>query len=142
MIVYYYDVKGDQMGAGDSATLPDNATGQMPKTENDKWDGSQWVTPDLSPDEIKERERRDAEALRNQTLSNLTVTTSSGKTFDANNQARLDMQSGITAAIYQKKTKERWRLADNSEKEITLDELQEASALAIQAYATVKKIGV
>ena len=44
---------------------------------------------------------RKAESARQ--LEVLTVTTSKGNTFDANNQARLDMQNGIEAA---KTTKE------------------------------------
>ena len=86
-------------------------------------------------------------------LEVLTVTTSYGNTFDANAQAKLDMQNGIEAARTTKELidlgllpadtawdKTVWRLANDSEVVITLLELKEASMLAIKKYAEVKGI--
>ena len=108
----------------------------------------------INPPKTEEQIEAERKADIAQQVSVLTVTTSSGNTFDANNQARLDMQNGIEAA---KTTKElidlgvlpaetewettKWRLADNSEVVITLMELKEASLLAIKKYAEVKGIG-
>lgn len=74
-------------------------------------------------------------------LETLTITTSKGNTFDANNQARLDMQNAITSSDFLVVTQTKWRVADNSEVLIELIELKEALALAIQEYARVKGIG-
>ena len=86
-------------------------------------------------------------------LEVLTVTTSYGNTFDANAQAKLDMQNGIEAARTTKELidlgllpadtvwdKTVWRLANDSEITITLLELKEASMLAVKKYAEVKGI--
>ena len=78
---------------------------------------------------------------RNYNLERLTVTTQSGNVFDANNQARLDMQNAITASDFIGVTQTTWRMADDSEVLIDLSELKEALALAIQEYARLKGIG-
>lgn len=107
-----------------------------------------------NPPKTAEQLESERKALVAHQLEVLTVTTSKGNTFDANNQARLDMQNGIEAA---KTTKElidlgvlpaetewettKWRLANDSEVVITLIELKEASLLAIKKYAEVKGIG-
>ena len=108
----------------------------------------------INPPKTEEQIEVERKAESARQLEVLTVTTSKGNTFDANNQARLDMQNGIEAA---KTTKElidlgvlpaetewettKWRLANNSEVVITLMELKEASLLAIKKYTEVKGIG-
>jgi len=101
-------------------------------------------TPDLVAIQADEDARllEEAKATQQTTLDTLTVTTTAGNTFDANNQARLDMQNAITASDYLLIIETVWRLADDSEVLIQLDELKEALALAIQEYARVKSIGV
>lgn len=74
-------------------------------------------------------------------LSSLTVTSSKGNVFDANNQARLDMQNAITASEFLGITETSWRMANDVEVLIGLDELKEALALSIQEYAIIKGIG-
>ena len=86
-----------------------------------------------------ELERKKAEIVRQ--LETLTVTTTNGNTFDANNQARLDMQNAITASDFLSVMQTTWRMVDDSEVLIELSELKEALALAIQEYARVKGIG-
>ena len=106
-----------------------------------------------TPEEIAEAEleRKKAEIARQ--LETLTVTTSTGKTFDATNQARIDLADAIRGAETTKELIDKgvqpadtvwdrteWRMADNSMVEVTLDELKEASLLAVQTYAKVKGI--
>lgn len=81
-----------------------------------------------------------AKAEATKLLETLTVTTSKGNTFDANNQARLDMQNAITASDFVGVTQITWRMADDSEVLIELNELKEALVLAIQEYARIKGI--
>lgn len=76
-----------------------------------------------------------------QALQSLTVTTNLGHIFDAYAQARQDMADAILASATLNITETVWRLADNSEVTISLEELKEAHALAIQAYAKIKGIG-
>ena len=76
-----------------------------------------------------------------QQLATLTVTTTQEHVFDAYTQARQDMADAILASVTLGITETVWRLADNSEVTVSLDELKEAHALAIQAYTKIKGIG-
>ena len=89
----------------------------------------------------EEQLKAEAKAETVRQLETLTVTTTNGNTFDANNQARLDMQNAITASDFLGVTQTTWRMADDSEVLIELSELKEALALAIQKYAQLKGIG-
>ena len=77
-----------------------------------------------------------------ESLEKLVVTTANGNTFDANIESRVNMADAILASETLGLTENIWRLADNSEVLIGIAELREAHALALQAYATVKSIGV
>ena len=70
-------------------------------------------------------------------LSNLTVKTQAGNTFDGDDTARADMASTILAADTLGLTESNWKLADNTWKLVQLDELREASALAIIAKGEI-----
>jgi hypothetical protein len=87
------------------------------------------------------RLKAEAKVAQEIMLGSLTITTSKGNTFDANNQARLDMQNAITASDFVGVTQTVWRMADDSEVLIDLTELKEALVKAIQEYARVKGIG-
>ncbi len=70
-------------------------------------------------------------------LNSITVTTSYGNEFDGDDIARSDMLSAIQAADTLQLTEHNWKLADNTWKVVSLAELKEASALAIQAKGTI-----
>ena len=72
-------------------------------------------------------------------LSQIVVTTSNGNVFDGNETARINMTSAIMSAELINKTEDYWKLADNSTKLITLDELKEALALSIQEVGNIVK---
>lgn len=74
---------------------------------------------------------------KNELIARLAVTTQSGKKFDADEVARGRMLSAIQAAEFLGIDESEWKLADNSKQIITLDELKEAHALAIQALGQV-----
>lgn len=73
-------------------------------------------------------------------LEKLSVKISTGKVFDANLEARQNLADAIIAADFLKIDKTKWRVFDNSETVVTLDELKEAHALAILEYAKIKSI--
>ena len=73
-------------------------------------------------------------------LENLSVKISTGKVFDANLEARQNLSDAIIAADFLKIKETKWRMFDNSETIVTLDELKEAHALAILEYAKIKSI--
>ena len=90
---------------------------------------------------VQEQLLAEAKAAKELALSVLTVTTQSGKTFDANNQARLDLSNAITISDTVGIAETTWRLADNSEVVVTVSELKEALVLALTEYARIKGIG-
>lgn len=94
---------------------------------------SEYVETPKTVEEL-EVEAKQAKSLA---LSTLTVTTSNGNTFDGNETARNNMMSAILSADLVGSTEDEWKLADNTTKVITLDELKEALALAIQKVGEI-----
>lgn len=70
-------------------------------------------------------------------LSSIKVTTTNGNIFDGNELARNNMMSAILSADTVQITEAEWKLADNTIKTISLDELKEALALAIQEVGNI-----
>ena len=99
------------------------------------------VEAHLNPPKMAEEIAAAEKQAITEQLASLTVTTNAGHVFDAYTQARQDMADAILASATLGITETVWRLADNSEVTVSLDELKEAHALAIQAYAKVKGIG-
>lgn len=71
-------------------------------------------------------------------LANLTVEVD-GHVFDANETARNNMMAAILSAELIGKTEESWKLADNSVVVVTLAQLKETLAKAIQAVGEIVK---
>jgi len=95
----------------------------------------------INPPKTAEQLEAEAKAERLKQLEVLTVTTTNGNTFDANNQARLDISNGIQVSEILGVTQTTWRMADDSEVLIEVAELKEALALALTEYARIKGIG-
>lgn len=70
-------------------------------------------------------------------LASIVVETSQGNSFDGNETARNNMVSAIMSADLIGLTEAEWKLADNTVKTVTLDELKEALALAIQEVGNI-----
>ena len=70
---------------------------------------------------------------------NTIVVTVNDKTFDGNETARTNMISAILSADLIGKTEETWKLADNTKVLVTLVELRQALALAIQEVGRIVK---
>lgn len=80
----------------------------------------------------KELQRiQDLKYAKNSALNSIVVTIND-KTFDGNETARTNMVSAILSADLIGKTEETWKLADNTTALVTLTELKQALALAIQ----------
>lgn len=88
----------------------------------------------------KEQAEVQAKADREIALSTMVVTTQSGKVFDADVQARLNISNAIMVSDAVGVTETVWRLADNSEVLVTVAELREALMLALIEYARLKGI--
>ena len=76
---------------------------------------------------------------KNYRLQTIVVTTQNGNTFDGNETARNNMMSAVMSAELINKTEKYWKLADNSTKLVSLDELKEALALSIQEVGNIVK---
>ena len=100
------------------------------------WNGNEWVEDETLKNEYVALQSKTEKALR---LSQLVVTTTNGNVFDGNETARNNMMSAIMSAELINKTEEYWKLADNSTKLVSLDELKEALALSIQEVGNIVK---
>lgn len=127
-------IKGDGYLVNGVSFVP-KADGNIEYEEVKKWLSKNTPDPEFTQEELNEINKAEL-------LAKLKVTTSKGNTFDAYPQARQDMADAILASSTLGVTETVWRMADNSEVLITLDELKEAHALAIQEYARIKGIGV
>ena len=76
---------------------------------------------------------------KNVRFNSIVVTTTNGNVFDGNETARNNMISAIMSADLFNKSEEYWKLADNSTKLISLDELREALALSIEEVGNIVK---
>lgn len=75
--------------------------------------------------------------LRQQLVDAITVTTSTGKVFDGNEDAQSRMSRAIQAAQIASIPSTTWVLANNVPTVVTLAELQEALVLSMQAMGAV-----
>lgn len=79
---------------------------------------------------------QDLRYAKDQALNSIVVTVNN-KTFDGNETARTNMISAILSADLIGKTEETWKLADNTTALVTLTELKQALALAIQEVGRI-----
>lgn len=93
--------------------------------------------PPPTQEELELIAAAEAKKLKNLALSTITVTTSSGKVFDGNETARINMLSALQASEFLNQTQAGWKLADNSVALVTVAELKEALALAIQRVGEI-----
>lgn len=100
------------------------------------WNGNEWVEDKILKNEFIILNK---EAEKNLRLSQIVVTTTNGNVFDGNETARNNMVSAIMSADLFNKSEEYWKLADNSTKLVSLDELKEALALSIQEVGNIVK---
>lgn len=96
------------------------------------------IEAEFTPEELEAQAEAVAKVVRTQELANLTVEVN-GHVFDANETARTNMMAAILSAELIGKTEESWKLADNSVVLVTLAQLKEALALAIQAVGEIVK---
>ena len=137
----YYKTRDDViMGIGEEGDVDGDQSALVDKEWTLLTDAE--VEELLNPPKTEEQLALENKQATAALLETLTVTTSAGHAFDAYAQARQDMADTILASETLGITETVWRLADNSEVAVSLDELKEAHSLAIRAYAKIKGIGV
>jgi hypothetical protein len=124
------ELKVDYLGK-----IKDEHTLLIPK-QFDKWseDTQSWVEDEILKNEYLTIQKK---AEKVEQLSTLVVTTSQGNIFDGNETARLNMVSAIQSAELLGQISSNWKLADNTVKKISLNELKEALALSIQKVGEI-----
>ena len=75
--------------------------------------------------------------IRQQLVDAITVTTSTGKVFDGNEDAQRRLNNAISVAAITGETSCTWVLANNVPTTVTLAEIKEAFALAFQAMGAI-----
>lgn len=86
--------------------------------------------------ELEAQAKTELKAAKELALNSITVEVN-GKVFDGNETARGNMTSAILSAEIIGKTKDTWKLADNTSAVITIDELKQALALSIQEVGRI-----
>jgi hypothetical protein len=98
----------------------------------DIWDGESFTTPPPAP-----KTREELKLEREQAVSQITVTTTAGNTFDGDEISQTRMARAIIALQATATPSVNWVLHDNSVIQATVAELSEALALAGAAQAAV-----
>lgn len=95
----------------------------------------------LANRDLEAKKVLEAKELKEKALKDLTVTTYSGKVFYADTESRVDIRDAIDVGISLGKTSTIWKLArefnGNKVVEVTIEELREASELALKSKATI-----
>lgn len=81
-------------------------------------------------------EKQAKKAARNAELQSITVTVD-GLVFDAGKESRDLMSQAVDAATTLGIAVHQWKMADNSWKSVTLDQLKKAQALGLQRHAEI-----
>ena len=88
-----------------------------------------------------EQELEEAKQAKEETLKKLTVTLSDGKVFYADAESRIDLRDAIELGIELNQSSTAWKLAEdfNGSRivEVTIDELKEASKLALMTKGNI-----
>lgn len=92
-----------------------------------------YVAPVPTPEQILAEKKRQRQAI----VDAITVTTSTGKVFDGNEDAQSRMSRAIQAAQIANIPSTTWVLANNVPTVVTLAELQEALVLSMQAMGAI-----
>ncbi|MDP3088878.1 MAG: hypothetical protein Q8M99_11915 [Methylotenera sp.] len=132
---------------GDQWTLKDDTRGTWFKPDRSEVEVTEltevidptWtrIKPQHTQEELELIAAAEAKRLKNLALSIITVTTSSGKVFDGNETARINMLSALQASEFLNQTQAGWKLADNSVELVTVSELKEALTLAIKRVGEI-----
>lgn len=96
-------------------------------------EGDTFVNPIVTKtqEEIEKEETIKLKEEKTNRLNSIVVTTSNNNSFDGNESARNNILSAIISSETLNMTEDTWKLADNTQKLISLVELKEALALSI-----------
>ena len=102
----------------------------------------QWVNdggiiePEFTEEELESQRLAELKRAKTDALTKIVVEVG-GKSFDGNETARLNMISAIQASELLGVNDNAWKLADNTVATVTVDELKQTLALAIQEVGRI-----
>lgn len=111
--------------------LPNLVSAENGGARGDTWDGSTFTTPVITPT------REQLKAERAAAVAAITVTVTSGKVFDGDEDSQTRMSRAIIGMQAANVTAITWTLADNTSVEVTLTDLTEALILSGQQQAAL-----
>ena len=125
--------------------IPENLTFLVRPSKAHDWDGKQWVLNPAKQSELEAQEKAIADAQlleqkraeKQAALDSIIVITKSGRSFDGNETARINMLSAITASEISGQTEAGWKLADNTLAMVNVSEIKEALALSIMRVGQI-----
>ena len=125
--------------------IPENLTFLARPSKAHDWDGKQWVLNQAKQSELDAQEKAIADAQlleqkraeKQAALDSIIVVTKSGKSFDGNETARVNMLSAITASEISGQAEAGWKLADNTLAMVNVSEIKEALALSIMRVGQI-----
>lgn len=94
------------------------------------------IEPEFTEEELESQRLAELKRAKTDALTKIVVEVN-GKAFDGNEPARLNMISAIQASELLGVTDNAWKLADNSVATVTVDELKQTLALAIQEVGRI-----
>ena len=144
----FYKIENNQLILGSGTKVPTGFSEDWSILAT-KEDGSYYTyyNEDGTVDLVKEqaeadaKAKQEAEAIKDEQLKKLTVTIGSGKVFYADAESRIDLRDAIELGNDLGQTSTYWKLAEefNGSRivEVTLDELKEASKLALETKGQI-----
>ena len=125
--------------------IPENLTFLARPSKAHDWDGKQWVLNQAKQSELDAQEKAIADAQlleqkraeKQAALDSIIVITKSGRSFDGNETARVNMLSAITASEISGQAEAGWKLADNTLAMVNVSEIKEALALSIMRVGQI-----
>lgn len=125
--------------------IPENLTFLARPSKAHDWDGKQWVLNQAKQSELEAQDKAIADAQlleqkraeKRAALDSIIVVTKSGRSFDGNEAARVNMLSAITASEISGQTEAGWKLADNTLAMVNVSEIKEALALSIMRVGQI-----
>ena len=85
----------------------------------------------------KPKKQKGKNAVRAEHVEKLTITTKNGNVFDADEISQTRMHRAISVMTWNNISTVKWVLADNTKKEIDIEEMKEALTLASQEQSNL-----
>ena len=128
--IVYNTITNEEFTYHELGELPKTLTKKQKPSGPFKWENGEWILDEEVASEAKKKTIKEEKVLK---IEKIIVTTSTGKSFDGDEQS----QSRMARVLATDSDNVKWKLADNTIVEITREELQEALKLATVMQANI-----